>query len=95
MDYKEELNKLKKHRKQYHPVMAGIMDMHDHLNQAEFPIIITALKEMLIICELLDIGYLDPNALIVKKKFDDITGVLYNGEYPLTEKGELFFIQNK
>lgn len=95
MNYKKELNKLRKHRMQYRPAMAMLMNMHDQSNSSDFPVELIDKKEVLIILELLDIGYLDENALIVKRRFGDITGLSYTGEYPFTESGDFFFQQSR
>lgn len=94
MNYKKELNKLRKHRKQYRPVMAILLNLHDQSNSSDFPVELIDKKEILIILELLDIGYLDENALIVKRRFGDVTGLSYAGEYPFTESGDFFFQQS-
>lgn len=67
-----------------------LLDMHHSLNDAESPVSITDYNDMLIILELMDIGYVDVNAFVIKRKFEDITGLVYKGKFPLTEKGELF-----
>ena len=56
----------------------------------DVPITIADQNDMLIILELIDIGYLDPEALIVKKKFGDIAAVAYNGKFPFTKDGTVF-----
>ncbi len=91
MNYRRELRKYGKHRKKYRPVMSMLLNLHDAAGRAEVPVIITGQNDMLIILELIDIGYLDPEALIVKKKFGDIAGVAYNGMFPFTEKGTAFY----
>jgi hypothetical protein len=91
MNYRSELRKYKKQRKKYRPVMSMLLDLHDTAGPADVPIAIADQKDMLIILELIDIGYLDPEALIVKKKFGDIAGVAYNGKFPFTEKGTVLF----
>jgi len=90
MNYKYELKKYKKHRKKYLPVVAKLLDMHTALHDDDFPVTIADTNVMLVILELLDIGYLDPDALIIKKKFESIAGLIYNGKYPLTKKGDVF-----
>lgn len=90
MDYKKEIKKMKKRRKQYLPVMASLMNMHRRMNKADFPVKITDPDEIRTIIELMEIGYCDAGALIVERRFEDITGLTYNGRYPLTDKGEFF-----
>ncbi len=95
MNYKKELNRLKKHRKRYRPVMAMLMKMHDQSDSSGFPAELIDRKEVLLILELLDIGYLDENTLIVKRRFGNVTGLSYTGEYPFTEKGDFFYRQSE
>lgn len=95
MNYKKELNKLRKHRKQYHPIMTMLMNLYNHSKPSDFPVELIDKKEILIILELLDIGYLDENAMIIKRRFDDITSLKYTGEYPFTDGGDFFFQQNR
>jgi len=95
MNYKKELNKLRKHRKQYRPIMAMLMKMHTQSDFSDFPVELIDNKEILIILELLDIGYLDENSLIVKRRFDYITGLSYTGEYPFTDSGDFFYQQGR
>jgi hypothetical protein len=94
MNYKKELNRLRKRRKQYRPVMAMLMKMHAQSDSSGFPVELIDRKELLVMLELLDIGYLDANALIVKKRFGDIAGLSYTGEYPFTESGDFFYQQS-
>jgi hypothetical protein len=91
VDYKKELKKMKKRRKRYLPVMASLMNMHLHMNKADFPFKITDPDEIRTIIELMDIGYCDADVLTVERRFEDITGLTYNGKFPLTDKGEFFF----
>jgi hypothetical protein len=91
MNYRSELKKYKKHRKKFHPVMSMLLNFHDTAGNADVPIMVADQNEMLIILELIDIGYLDPEALIVKKRFGDIAAVAYNGKFPFTEEGTVFY----
>ena len=95
MNYKNELKKYKKHRKKFFPVAAKLLDMHTSLHDDDFPVTIADTNVMLVMLELLDIGYLDPNAFIIKKKFESIAGLNYNGKYPLTKKGDVFLHQQR
>jgi len=95
MNYKKELNKLRKHRKRYRPVMAMLMNLHNNSNVSDFPMELIDKKEILIILELLDIGYLDENALVIRRRFDDIVGLTYTGEYPFTDGGNFFLRQSR
>jgi hypothetical protein len=91
MNYKHALKKLESHRKKYSPIIAKIVDMYANLPDADYPVRFTGYDDMIVILELLDIGYLDPNSFIVKKKFEDIAALIYNGKYPLTEQGDIFY----
>ena len=68
-----------------------LLDLHDTAGRADVPIAITGQNDMLITLELIDIGYLDPEAFIVKKKSGDIAGVAHNGKFPFTEEGTAFY----
>ncbi|MCU0849416.1 MAG: hypothetical protein MUD12_16155 [Spirochaetes bacterium] len=91
MDYKKEMKKMRDHRKKFFPVIERLLALHDNPGEAGFPVEITDLNEMIIALELLDIGYLDPETVIKKSRFNDITNLFYNGKYPLTESGEAFY----
>ncbi len=90
MDYKKELKKLQKHRRSYYPAVARIMDLYHNAVSAELPVELINDRDALIILELIDVGYLDEDALVIRRRFDDIVGLLYTGGYPLTENGETF-----
>jgi len=94
MKYRKEINRLRRRRKQYRPVMAMLMNMHQS-DSSGFPAELVDRKEILILLELLDIGYLDENAFIVKRLFGDVTGLSYTGEYPFTESGDFFFRRSR
>ncbi len=91
MDYKKEIRALQKHRRNYYPALSRLMDLHHHGGPGDLPKELINDVEALILLELIDIGYLDENALIIRRRFDDIVGLVYNGDYPLTESGEKFF----
>lgn len=95
VNYKQELSKLKNHREKYFPVMTGLVRMYDTLKDSDFPVEIINAEEMMFILELIDIGYLDAEAFVIKKDFGDITGLFYNGEYPLTESGEYTYKEKR
>ena len=46
---------------------------------------------MLLVLELVDVGYVDPESLIVRKRFGDISSVHYTGAFPLTADGVRFY----
>ncbi len=91
MDYTRELNKMKKHHRLYHPAMARMMELYREMKHTDPSAEISDFDEMIIILELIDIGYLDEDAFIVTRRFNDITGLMYNGRYPFTEAGENIF----
>ena len=91
MDYKRELNKMKKHRRLYHPALRRMMALYKGTSRPEFPVEISDFNEMIIILELIDVGYLDEEAFIITRRFGDITGLAYTGDYPFTESGESIY----
>jgi hypothetical protein len=91
MDYKKEIKALRKHRKSYYPALSRLMDLYDRWGPGDHPRELINDADALIFLELIDIGYLDENALIIKRRFDDIVGLVYGGDYPLTEGGEKFY----
>lgn len=95
MDYKKELDKIRKHRKSYFPAVSMLMDLHDDAGRHDAAIELINDRRALVILELIDIGYLDENALIVRRRFDDIVSIVYNGRYPLTDAGERFYSREK
>ncbi len=91
MEYKKELKKLQKHRRRYYPAACRLMDLYHNAASSELPVELIDDSDALIILELIDVGYLDEDALVVKRRFDSITGLLYTGGYPLTDSGEVFY----
>jgi len=91
MNLKREFEKLKKHRRKYFPAIKYLLELHGQADQLSFPVDIRENSDILIILELLDLGYLDKNRFFVKKDFIEITGVYYRGGYPLTQAGEVVF----
>jgi hypothetical protein len=87
MNYKDELRKMKKHRDKYFPVMKNLLMLHDEIKENPGQYEFTDFNEMIIILELLDLGYLNKETFIVVKFLDDVTRILYNGRYPLTAAG--------
>lgn len=87
IDYRLEMRKLKKNRKRYRPALARLMHMRENRAGAVFPVRIDDTGEMLLLLELVDVGYVDPESLIVRKRFGDIASVHYTGAFPLTEAG--------
>src|SRR4030043_431251 len=79
MNYKKELNKLRKHRKRYRPVMAMLMNLHNNSNVSDFPMELIDKKEILIILELLDIGYLNEKIIFPPVDLAERSGILAVG----------------
>jgi len=84
MDYKKEMKRLEKGREKYFPVMDALMDMK---LPGDGPSQITDPEMMRVVLELLDIGYLDPDAFVVNKKFSEIRGLFFRGGNPITAEG--------
>ncbi len=91
MDYKKEIKKLQKHRRGYYPAVTRLMDLYHAAAASDLPVELINDSDVLIILELIDVGYLDEDVLVIKRRYNDITGLLYTGGYPLTENGELFY----
>ena len=87
-DYKKELNKLKEHRKLYKPAMEKMLGMYNE--RGNNPREITDEQDLPIILELIDIEYIDADAVRVKKNHGVVNRVHYTGEYPLTDAGKVF-----
>jgi hypothetical protein len=90
MGYRGEMRKMKKHREQFRPVISRLLTLFNDTGASDFPVRITDTGEMRLVLELLDLGYLDDSALTVTRSFGDITGLAYNGGYPLTQAGDAF-----
>jgi hypothetical protein len=90
MNYAREMKKMKKHREGYRRVISRLLLLFNDTDAADFPVRITETGEMRLILELIDLGYLDDDALTVTRSFGDITGMAYNGGYPLTQAGDAF-----
>ncbi|HPA71271.1 MAG TPA: hypothetical protein PKY31_03320 [Spirochaetota bacterium] len=93
MDYRKEIALLIKRRRQYYPVMKRLHSIHRESPVRKQPREIHAGEGMLTALVLLDIGYLDPEAFVVKKAFGDIRNFYYMGGYPFTEKGDAYMAQ--
>lgn len=91
MDYKHELKKMKKHRRLYHPAMKRMLALHRKMRDSSRNADISDFDEMIIVLELITVGYLDEDAFIISRRFGDITGLAYKGMYPFTEAGERMF----
>jgi hypothetical protein len=89
VDYKKEMKKLMKRREAYYPAFEYLLDIYNRRSEFNFPLTIDEACRVALILELIDIGYLDKNAFIVKKTRNNIDALYFNGEYPLTEQGLL------
>ena len=87
MDYRYNMKRLKKRRREYFPVFEMLLAVHTRKMEYEFPLRIESPADIALILELVDIGYLDADSFITRKNRRDITALFYNGEYPLTEDG--------
>ncbi len=86
--YRQEMKKLRMRHNQYRPELKKLLDYHLNPYTTDGLIEVTEPDEMLLICELLDIGYLDLNAITVQMENDAVCRVVYNKKYPLTVQGE-------
>lgn len=86
--YKDEMKKMKKHRKLYRPMLIRFFNLYKEIKDSGGPLEITGGDEMMLIVELIDLGYLDMDAVQIMKKGYTILKVVYFGKYPLTSSGE-------
>jgi len=93
--YRREMKRLRAHRRRYYPAMDMLMGLHSTAGDGNTPVDITDTPELPVILELLDIGYIDTDALVIHKAFGTIERCLYNGRYPLTGNGFYFFKKEK
>jgi len=89
MDYKKEMKKLMKRREAYYPAFEYLLDIYNRRGEFRFPVSIDSAEQVALVLELIDIGYLDKDAFIIKKTRNNVDALYYNGEYPLTEQGLL------
>ena len=87
MSYKSEMNKLKENREKYFPLMEMLLYVESKTEKRDLPIEMTDISQIATLMELIDIGYVNKEAFIIKKHRKDITGVFYKGGYPLTGGG--------
>ncbi len=85
MDYKKEMKRLEKAREKYFPVIGALLDMTTH--DGGRPLAIDDPDIMRTVLELIDIGYLDPDAFIINKRFGEIRGLYFRGGAVLTGAG--------
>ncbi len=87
MSYKSQMNKLKENREKYFPLMETLLYVESKTDKKDLPIEMVDISQMAIVMELIDIGYVNKEAFIIKKHRKDISGVFYRGGYPLTDAG--------
>lgn len=81
------------HRKKYAPVMRRMISLYkERLKESRN---ITDDPDLLIILELIDLEYLNPEAFGIDKRFGNIENVFYNGKDPVTAEGCKVFTGNK
>lgn len=85
--YKSKLNEMKANREKYFPVIETLLYLESRTDKRDLPIEMTDLNQIAIVLELIDLGYLDKEAFIIKKHRRDITGLFFKGWYPLTDSG--------
>jgi len=67
--------------------MEMLLYVESKTERKDLPIEMTDINQMVIVMELMDIGYVNKEAFIIKKHRKDISGVFYKGGYPLTDAG--------
>ncbi len=92
MNFKQELREMQKHRELYFPAMNRLLGLKNDDPGGRKDI--TLGGDMMILLELLDIGYLNPEAFYIKRTFGEINNLYYLGGYPFTESGEAYFHLN-
>ncbi len=89
--YKKEMKQMLNHRKAYLPIVEKLLMIHRNRNSYEVMVKFTEVSEILILAELIDIGYLNPKVVVADKSFESINKIIYTKEYPLTEKGDIYY----
>jgi len=95
VNYRKEIALLVKHRNTYGPVMDRLSTLHGAWTGSSEPVAIDTDGDMLTVLELLDIGYLDPEAFIIKQSFGDYRAVFYRGGCPFAAKGESYLAERR
>lgn len=86
--YKDEMKKMKNHRKLYRPMLLRFLSLHDSIKNTGTPVELTEADDMMLVVELVDLGFFDIDAVEIVKKGYTILKVIYFGKYPLSESGE-------
>jgi len=79
MDYKKEMKKLMKRREAYYPAFEYLLDIYNRRGEFRFPVSIDSAEQVALVLELIDIGYLDKDAFIIKKTRNNVDALYYNG----------------
>ena len=87
MKGKKTLKQMAHHRKQYAPMMEKLVKIFNITEKNDLPREIQNSDDIFLIIELIDIGYLNKEAFTIKKRFGEISNIFFDGEYPLTDKG--------
>jgi hypothetical protein len=85
MDYKKEMKMLEQGRERYFPVIDALLDMKTA--DGSHPLSIDDPDMMRTVLELIDIGYFDPDAFIINKRFGEVRGLYFKGGPVLTGSG--------
>jgi len=88
--YRSEMRSMLRHRKEYYPAIKYLVRKCMNAT-AGTPAVITDIKKMAILAELVEIGYLDNNSVVIISRFDEIEKIVCHGLFPLTESGEGYF----
>ncbi len=87
--YRQELNKMASHRREYVPVMLNMLRLYgDMKGTGEIRNLIDE-PWIAILLELIDLGYADEDVFTLEKSFGSVTALYYNGRYPLTDIGKI------
>ncbi len=88
--YRSEMRSMLRHRREYYPAIKFLVGKCLNAT-AGTPAVITDIRRMAILAELVEIGYLDNNSVVIISRFDEIEKIVCHGLYPLTESGEAFY----
>lgn len=94
MSYKSMMNEMKENREKYFPLIETLLYVEKKTERKDLPIEMTDVSQIALVMELIDLGYLNRDAFIIKKSRKDITGLFYKGGYPLTNAGVKVYRQH-
>ncbi len=86
--YRDEIKKLRARHKDYRAIMRKLLDCHNNPHSTGRLIEFTDSDEMILLAELIDVGYLNDDAVIVHMRHGNIGRIFYNKRYPLTKSGD-------